>query len=623
MPKKNPNDFPGVDEDQDEPDTAGGPDEDKDLVPDEDDGESQAKLEDKLAIFGASMAARIREWVRARAVQGHDKRWSEDLDQYNGRDSANRAASEMMTSVEAGFPVTTNRAKAMRSTVFVQVTRQKTNALAARVADIVCPSDERNFSVSPTPVPGLPTFVHVPPQSAEQAPQLPGPTAAPSATGAADGAPPIGGPQQASAGPASAPPTGGQSIEGSAPMPADVSPEQQALIDQQAEAKKRADAMQQEIADDFDECDMSTEQRKVIFDKALFGTGVMKGPVVVHRTRKAWSERKDQMGNSTWTLDVVQEIKPASFRIDPRNVFPDPHCGENVQNGRGLFELDRKTPKQVRDLAKQPGYIKSQLMKVLEEGPQTGRALQVMAERDDRDMVPGDIYEHWIWWGEVERDDLVLAGISEDDLGDELEATSACIEMINSTVVRAYLNPLADGALPYDLVPCERMPGSVWGYGVPFLMRSQQKVINAAWRMILDNAGLSSGPQIVMKPSMIRPADGQATLTARKIWYADESIEDVSKAFATFEFQSHQAELASIIEMADRLSDQETAVPMLAQGQQGSAPETVGGMQILMQGANVMLRRLVKQFDDYLIEASCASLLRLPHGVQRQGRHQG
>jgi hypothetical protein len=50
--------------------------------------------------------------------------------------------------------------------------------------------------------------------------------------------------------------------------------------------------------------------------------------------------------------------------------------------------------------------------------------------------------------------------------------------------------------------------------------------------------------------------------------------------------------------MAAELADQETGVPMLMQGEKGSAPDTVGGMQLLMNNSNVVLRRLVKQFDD-------------------------
>lgn len=585
-----------------------GPDDTEELT---DPSEDEAKQLEKLQLFGASMAKRRDEWMRARATAGHDKRWAEDLAQYNGQDAAHRSATQMMTSVEAGFPITSRSpgaGGATRSTVFVQVTRQKTNALAARWSDVQCPTDERNFGVVPTPIPGMPSWI-VPAQVNAPAATPANQPSAPAANGAdgggmtGSGAPPIGGvqPAQAMAAPGGPmqPPGAPDMAHGSPLTP--ISDAAQQLLAEQREAHIRAEAMQQEIEDAFAECDMISEQRKVIFDAALYGVGVLMGPVVVNRTRKAWTKRTDARGNAYWTLEVVQDLSPASFRIDPRLFWPDPACGDNVQDGRGAFYLSRKTPKQVRDLAKQPAYIRTQLELVLEEGPKAGKASQISGiEMEDRDVVSDEVYEHWIYWGEVEREDLEAAGVEVPE--DSLAVVSACIEMVNSTVVRAYLNPLADAALPFDMTPCEQIPGSVWGYGVPYLMRSQQRVINAGWRMILDNAGVSSGPQIVVKPGLVQPADKAWELSSRKIWYANDDVDDVRKAFTTFEFNSHQAELSAIIQMADKLSDQETAVPMIAQGQQGSAPETVGGMQMLMNSANVMLRRLVKQFDDKLIK---------------------
>jgi hypothetical protein len=569
-------DFPrALDEDQqdalDDNEEHGGPDPDEELVPDDaDDGDAAAsadKVAEKLAIFGATLSKRRDEWVAARAAQGHDQRWGEDLRQYNGKDPGNNAASNMMESVQQGFPVTSNKATPTRSTVFVQVTRQKTNAAAARLGDILLPTDERNFSVGPTPLPSMPSFVHV--------------------TGA-----------------------GGEGTGSQNPTPGNINPDPNAqlaaspidqatqiLLAEYTEAKKRGDAMQKKIEDCFDECDYNAEVRKSIFNAALFGTGVMKGPVVMHRTRRAWSKvGPDADGQFYWQMDEVEELTPASYALDPRFVYPDPLCGECVQDGRGVFEYDKKTIKGVMSLAKQPAYLKDQIKAALEQGPTVGSAMSTLDVMEDRDMVRGDLFEHWIYWGQIDREDLEAAGVKVPE--DELEVVSACVEMINNVVVRAYLNPLADGALPYDFFPWERVPGSVQGYGVPYLMRSQQRVINAAWRMILDNAGVSSGPQIVIKPGAITPADKQWTLTPRKIWYATDDVDDVNKAFGTFEFPSHIADLSSIIELAERLSDAETAVPQMTQGERGSAPETVGGMQMLMNSANVVLRRLVKNFDD-------------------------
>ena len=45
-----------------------------------------------------------------------------------------------------------------------------------------------------------------------------------------------------------------------------------------------------------------------------------------------------------------------------------------------------------------------------------------------------------------------------------------------------------------------------------------------------------------------------------------------------------------------------TGMPMLLQGQQGKAPETVGGMQILNNNGTTVLRRIARNFDDRVTE---------------------
>ncbi|CAB4159346.1 hypothetical protein UFOVP713_81, partial [uncultured Caudovirales phage] len=113
------------------------------------------KKEERLQAFGRTLSKQRDEWVRDRYSYGVDKRWIEDEDQYNGKDNINKAASQMMTSVEQGYPVTTQGAKPHRSTVFIGMTRQKTNAAEARVADILLPTDDRNWGITPTPNPYL------------------------------------------------------------------------------------------------------------------------------------------------------------------------------------------------------------------------------------------------------------------------------------------------------------------------------------------------------------------------------------------------------------------------------------------------------------------------------------
>ena len=134
-------------------------------------------------------------------------------------------------------------------------------------------------------------------------------------------------------------------------------------------------------------------------------------------------------------------------------------------------------------------------------------------------------------------------------------------------------------------------------YGIPFLMRPSQRALNAAWRQLMDNSGLSVGPQVFMKKKGITPADGRWEITGRKVWLIDEDVAP-KDAFATADIQNHGQEIQQIIELAMKFADEEASIPSIAQGEHGNAPDTVGGMTILMNSSNVVLGRLVKQFDD-------------------------
>jgi hypothetical protein len=516
------------------------------------------KMEERLQAFGHSMSQQRDEWVRSRYSFGVDKRWLEDEDQYNAKDNVNKAASQMMTSVEQGYPVTTQNAKPHRSTVFIGLTRQKSNAAEARVADILLPTDDRNWGIQPTPKPKLMTMGRDTQMAGDKD-------------------------------------TGEPLLHPETQQPLRMRDIARAAMQV---ARDKAKAMQTEIEDQLNECDYNGEMRKVIHNAAVLGTGVIKGPMVTNRTRKAWQPYKDMEGNLVHQMEILQEVSPASFSVDPRNVWPDPGCGDSIHHGKGIYEREQMTSRQVRELAKQPGFMKDQLRKVLEEGPRKSATFQELKDDDQRDIAR-DTYEMWTYWGEVDHDDLESAGIKVGEK-DELRSVSACVVMINNTVVKTFMNPLEGGELPYDFYVWEKVSNSVWGYGIPYLMRAQQRVLNAAWRQMMDNAGVSSGPQIIIKAGAIQPADKQWQLSSRKIWFATDEVDDVRKAFTAVEFNSYQAELAAIIKMAMELADQETGVPTIMQGEKGAAPDTVGGMQMLMNSANVVLRRLVKQFDDMI-----------------------
>ena len=514
--------------------------------------EDDARLQQaqQIEALTNTLLRRRREAIEGRASSGIEAIWREDEDQYNGVDEYNAEAGSKEFVVEVGQPAATNR-----STVFLNVTQPKTDAAEARVADMLLPVDNKPWGLKPTPVPELSKL------AADSEAQYTMP----------DG-------QQ---------------------LPA-------AEIARLAleEVQKAADEHEKLIEDQQIDCNWAEVTRSMIRSCARLGTGVVKGPYPEIKIDKRWSQASDATGMAVMQLEMIERVAPWVKCIDVWNFYPDPNCGDDVQAGSYVLERDFLTTRQVRDLLKDPRYIADALEAVIKEGPK--RASRANDNRSAQQM-PGaqqdkENFEVWYYYGDLPKDDLESLGCSCEGIGSDMHA-SAIVTMINDRVVKASINPLETGDYPYQVMPWDRVSGQLWGRGVPRKMATPQRIVNGATRAMMDNAGLSLGPQIVFADDSIEPVDGVFEVTGRKLWRLkmNGSARTVQEAMAVFSIPSNQAELANIIEFGLRMADEVTGLPLLLQGERGSSPDTVGGMQMLMQSASIVLKRLAKQFDDKYI----------------------
>ena len=132
--------------------------------------------------------------------------------------------------------------------------------------------------------------------------------------------------------------------------------------------------------------------------------------------------------------------------------------------------------------------------------------------------------------------------------------------------VRATLNPLDSGEFPYHAMPWQRRAGSWAGRGVPEQLDTPQRMVTAATRSMLDNAGISAGGQIVIDSSVVTPADGIMAMSPHKIWYMNgDEMEalDVQKAFGYFKVPNVTNELMGIVEWGMRLAEESSSIPLI------------------------------------------------------------
>jgi len=364
--------------------------------------------------------------------------------------------------------------------------------------------------------------------------------------------------------------------------------------------------MQEEIDDQLTEALYSTKSRDMIHDACVYGAGVLKAPVVVGRERRSWVKEVDPMtGQALHVLDIVNEPRPGVEHVPIWDFFPD-MSATKVEDAEFFFERSYKTKRDVRQLVNSPHYLTDQVRALVAED---ARHTQVASDHLNKlreisgvdAQIDDNRYEIWKYSGPIDKEDLVACGceLTEEQLDDPLTELYGVVEFAGTRVIKAHLNPMDTNEMVYSVFSYEKDDTSIFGFGVPYMLRNPQRVINAAWRMILDNGGLAVGPQIVVNRNLVRPADGDWNIRGRKVWEMEDKMRSVAEVFGMYEISSHQQELANIFTMARQLADEEPSLPLIAQGEQGMhTTRTAHGMSILMNSANVVLRRAVKNFDD-------------------------
>ena len=506
--------------------------------------------------LGETVAKMRAEAINARQKSGIEDQWRADEEFYEGIDDANRGEAENSWSSKPpgqAMPDTDDTS----STIFLNVTRPYCDAAGASLADMLLPTDDDAWAFDPTSVPELIPGIaegNIPTRINREITQ--------------DAA-------------------GDQSRENA--LREQVVKQAQGMLEEHEIAKEKARLTQERIKDWHEECQYAAEVRKVIEDAARVGSGVLKGP---------FPEKHRQVAYKDGALIIKEVIQPASRRISYWNFYPTEDCGECIHDGSGTFERDDISAKKLRELRGVPGYDDYQIQMCLEEGPTEAekefKSAEDMKRRDNKTL-----FEIWYYYGDIKIEDLEAAGC--DCEGMEGDSVPAQIVMVNNRVIKAALNPLDSGDFPYDVMVWQERRGSPWGIGVSSQIRNPQRMLNAAARNLMDNAGLAGGPMWAFKQGLLEPIDGVAELAPRKGWKAgeDADLESIQNAFAYFKLDIMVNELMSIMQWALKMAEDVTGLPMIMQGQMGAQKlNTLGQTEILNNNANIVRRRIARSFDD-------------------------
>lgn len=469
-----------------------------------------------------------------------EQRWLADIRRYNGQYDP-----EILKALQ-------NRKYGSKA--YVPLVRRIVNIVEARLVDLLFPNEERNWAIDPTPVPMLV-------QAETLGSQLPPDAMIP-------------------AGP------DGQ------PMP--VSAVVAGIRELREEARSKADGMTREVDDQLRQANYGACARRVIHEGMVIGTGVLKGPTVLNRTKKVWS-----MKDGAAAFERVEDLSPTVVDVSAWDYFPDMSARTPAESESDI-QRHYLTKAQLAALAKQPGFDADAIREALRVEPSHTRD----SNRDELREAAGTQgvvdarYVMLEYHGPIESQELQDLGLVTGD--DPLQCYECVLWVLeDGRVLKAVINPMDTAERPFSVWCWEKDPASIFGFGLSYELADLSEAANSSFRAALDNLGLAVGPQIVVNSKVMRPQNGEWVIEPNKIWEIIKSDADARQAFAFFQVDSRIAELMGVFDRSKALMDDIGGPVMAMQGQEApSYLDTARGVGIAWNASNIWMRRAVRNWDD-------------------------
>ena len=377
--------------------------------------------------------------------------------------------------------------------------------------------------------------------------------------------------------------------EGSAPLPemAQIRP-----------ATTLARRMEKLIHDEIDESSGSQELRNAIFESVLLGTGIIKGPFTFNKTLHRYVKNED----GTRSYQPEQVKVPRLEFVSAWDFYPDPNA-KTIEECEYVVHRHKLNKNQLRDLLDRPFFDKEAVLETLQDGPNYRNRTfetQIKAE-DDANTTETDRFEVLEFWGCVDKKVLEDAQIPVPEGMDDEKEMQINAWVTENRVLRMVVNPFKPYRIPYNAFPYEKNPYSFFGIGVPENMKDAQQIMNGHARMAIDNLALSG--------SLVFDVDESALVAGQnmdvypgKIFRRQAGMP--GQAIHGLKFPNTSTENMMMFDKFRQLADESTGIPSYSHGQTGvqSMTRTASGMSMLLSAANLNIKTVVKNLDDFLLK---------------------
>jgi hypothetical protein len=500
-----------------------------------------------------------------RKRQADENRWLECYRNYRG-----------------AYGPTTQFTSTEKSKAFIKITKTKVQAAVAQICDVLFAGNKFPIGIDPPLIPlGVAEAIHIDPTGQSKPPgQGPQPAGPPKSSQMDPHIAKLFGPKKALLEPVK-----DDILPGPGLLPTDITFEP---------AKDAARKMEKKILDQLDEANASKSLRSTIFEMALLGTGIFKGPFAVDKEYPKWGE------DGTYSPDI--RTIPWMEYVSCWDAFPDPDA-RNMAEAEKFIQRHRMSKSELRQLKKRPFFRGKNIEKLIAEGSNYTQEYweTSLTEVNQNDQTINERWEVLEYWGLVDTDAAKELGLKIPKSFKGHDEVQVNVWISGEHVIRLVFNPFNPARIPYCVVPYEVNPYSFFGVGVAENMLDTQLLMNGFMRLAVDNAALSSNVILEVNEDYLVPGQNMEVYPG-KIFR--RSGGPPGQAINSIDIKSHTNDSLMAFDKARELSDEATGMPSYAHGQtgvNGGVGRTASGMSMLMGAAAQNIKAVVRNIDDYLL----------------------
>ena len=370
-----------------------------------------------------------------------------------------------------------------------------------------------------------------------------------------------------------------------------------------------AENMQKDIHDQLNDSKAACELRRALFESALYGTGVIKGPFTYNKTVHRWDiEASNPENEEAVERAYKPEIKkvPQLEHVSVWDFYPDPNA-YNINDAEYTIQRHKLTKSQLRDLRKRPYFRDVAINNAVARGPNyEKRGFEDGLRESTNQTFQTNRFECFEYWGVIDTDFLIEIGASEDfgvSLDDlhEYDELQVNVWVCGTDVLRFVINPFEPERIPYHAFPYEDNPHDFWGIGVPENMADSTQMMNGHARMAVDNLAISGNMVFDIDETSLVP--GQPfEIYPGKVFRRQSGA--TGQAVFGIKFPNTTQPNMEMFDRFRQIADEATGLPSYSHGQTGiqSTTRTASGMSMLMGAAALNIKTVIKNVDDYLLK---------------------